>query len=440
MAAAGGSDDKLALVRQVEKTLDKADVSVQALRWHGRSIYRVPAHIKDLNPKAYKPQVVSLGPFHHGDPKLVPMEEHKRRALQRLLQRAKRPLQEFVAGVEEVAEQLESVYLDLGSEWCGVVGRMRFLEMMIVDGCFLLEVMRAARNTGDDYAPDDPVFSHHGVLCMVPYIRRDMLMLENQVPLLLLQKLVAAETGKPPKDDVINMMVLRFMSSLSWLPVTGSTLGLHPLDVLRRSMLYGPYQASQQDEKGHVPETNIIRSAVELRQAGIRFKKSDSDSLQNLRFWHGVLNIPAVSVDDSTEYMFLNMMAFERLHAGTGKDVTAFVFFMDNIIKSAKDVALLRRSGIIQNAVGSDEAVAKLFASMSKDIVLKPEGALNAVHRAANAYCNKRWNKWRANIFHNYFRSPTSLLNFLAAVIALVMIITRTAYTIMCYYQLKAAD
>ena len=138
----------------------------------------------------------------HGDPELVPMEEHKRRALRHLLRRAKRPQEDFVAAVEEIAEPLESAYLDLGADWRGAGGgRERFLEVMIVDGCFLLEVMRAAgldwRNTAVDYAPNDPIFSHHGVLYMVPYIRRDMLMLENQLPLILLEKLVAVETGKP---------------------------------------------------------------------------------------------------------------------------------------------------------------------------------------------------------------------------------------------------
>ena len=202
MAAAGGG--KRVWVVDVEKKLGEADPSVEVSRWQRHCIYRVPACIKDLKPKAYRPQVVSLGPFHHGDPELLPMEEHKRRALRHLLRRARKPLEEFVAAVEEVAEQLASAYLDLGAEWRDSGdGRERFLEMMIVDGCFLLEVMRAtnldgSRKNAGDYAPNDPIFSHHGVLYMVPYIRRDMLMLENQLPLLLLERLVAVETAKPP--------------------------------------------------------------------------------------------------------------------------------------------------------------------------------------------------------------------------------------------------
>ena len=196
----------------MEKTLDEADASVEVSRWQRHSIYRVPACMKDLNRKAYKPQVVSLGPFHHGrDGELLPMEEHKRRALRHLLRRAKRPLEELAAAVEDVAEQLESAYLDLGDEWHGADGRERFLEVMIVDGCFLLEAMRVAKDVGvgdDGYATSDPVFSRHGVLYVMPFIRRDMLMLENQLPLLVLERLVAVMTAQPPV--VANMTTSRY--------------------------------------------------------------------------------------------------------------------------------------------------------------------------------------------------------------------------------------
>ncbi|KAJ1275759.1 hypothetical protein BS78_05G161100 [Paspalum vaginatum] len=447
MSTDGSGGGSRAWVVDMEKTLDEADPSVEVSRWQRHSIYRVPACIKELNAKAYRPQVVSLGPFHHDDGQLRPMEEHKRRALRHLLRRARRPLEDFAAAVEEAAEELESAYLDLGARWRGAVGRERFLEMMIVDGCFLLEVMRAAgldgkRGRDSEYAHNDPIFSHHGVLYMLPYIRRDMLMLENQLPLLLLKKLVAVvETAKPPNDDVINRMVLNFMSPSSPPPPAGGHLALHPLDLRRRSMLYSPYHRSAILRSPDVSaETDIIRSAVELYEAGIRFKKSDSDSLHNIRFRHGELSIPAVSVDDSTEYMFLNMMAFERLHVGAGNDVTAYVFFMDNIIDSAKDVALLSTSGIIQNAVGSDKAVAELFNSISKDVVIEPDSALDAVQRHVNTYCRKPWNKWRANLIHTYFRSPWAFMSLAAAVFLLVMTVMQTVYTVLPYYQQQASN
>ena len=137
-----------------------ADTCVEASRWQRHAIYRVPAFIRDVSPKAYRPQVVSLGPFHHGDAALLPMEAHKGRAQAHLLRRCGRPLEEFRAAMRGAAEQLESAYRDLGVEWRGDDsggggGRDRFLDMLIVDGCFLLEAIRVAKDIGiggDGYA------------------------------------------------------------------------------------------------------------------------------------------------------------------------------------------------------------------------------------------------------------------------------------------------
>ena len=75
---------------------------------------------------------------------------------------------------------------------------------MIIDGCFMLEVLRTAAADSllidqsqhpqqYDYAPNDPIFSNHGKLHLMPYLKRDMLMLENQLPMLLLERLLAIE-------------------------------------------------------------------------------------------------------------------------------------------------------------------------------------------------------------------------------------------------------
>ncbi|VAI41775.1 UPF0481 protein At3g47200-like [Triticum dicoccoides] len=437
MAAAGGSSSKRTWVVDVEKKLKEADKSAEVSRWERHCIYQVPPCMTNIKSKAYQPQVVSLGPFHHGDRDLRPMEEHKHRALRQLLLRANRPLDDFVAAVEEVTEELEGAYMDLDNEWrADGGGRDRFLAMMIFDGCFLLEVMRCTAADGKqvgDYAHNDPIFSPHGILYMVPYIRRDVLMLENQLPLLLLQKLVEVESGKPQSEDFINRMVLKFLAQSSGTLPAGIGLGLHPLDVFRRSMLTGKHHKirSPQDIED---DNAIIRSAVELYEAGIQFKPSKTLSLHDIRFRRGTLSMPTVSVDDSTEYMFLNMMAFERLHAGAGNDVTGYVFFMDNIIDSAKDVALLSSKGIIQNAIGSDQAVAKLFNTISRDVVLEPNSALDAVQRQVNGYFRQPWNMWRANLIHTYFRSPWAFLSLAAAIFLLGMTIMQTVYTVLQFY------
>ncbi|KAF0889955.1 hypothetical protein E2562_034411 [Oryza meyeriana var. granulata] len=434
--------EQSAWVVEVEKVARHGDPSAEAAWWRRHSIYRVPACIKDLNRRAYQPQVVSLGPFHHGDPNLLPMEEHKRRALLHFLRRVRpsRPLAEFAVAVADAAEQLEGAYQGLADEWRRgetevEKKRERFLEMMIVDGCFLLEVMRTASGWEvNDYADDDPVFSSHGLLYTVPYIRRDMIMIENQLPLLVLVKLVAVESGIKENEDFINRLVQRFLSPPARPPATGVGLALHPLDILRRSLLVGPAPSPRAPQETAATD-DIIRSAEELYEAGIRLRRSPTSSLLDIRFHRGVLHLPVIAVDDTTEYILLNLMAFERLHAGAGNDVTAYVFFMDNMIDSARDVALLTARRIIYNTVGSDKAVARLFNGLSRDVVLEPQSALDDVHREVNAYCRRRWHRWRANLVHTYFRSPWSFLSLAAAVFLLVMTVMQTVYTVLPFYK-----
>jgi len=42
-------------------------------------IYRVPNSLRDRNPEAYTPQLISIGPFHHNDERIETMETLKRR-------------------------------------------------------------------------------------------------------------------------------------------------------------------------------------------------------------------------------------------------------------------------------------------------------------------------------------------------------------------------
>ena len=211
------SFEESAWVAEVEAAVADGGASEEVARWWRHCIYHVPACIKDLNPKAYRPQVVSLGPFHHGEPQLRPMDAHKRRALVHFLRRARRPLAEFaaaVAGGDGEYERLEGAYAGLGDEWRGAAGEERFVALMVTDGCFLLEVMRAASGWEvNDYAADDPVFSPHGLLYTVPYIRRDMLMIENQLPLLVLDRLLAVETGKDGvrADFELDLIICNFI-------------------------------------------------------------------------------------------------------------------------------------------------------------------------------------------------------------------------------------
>lgn len=233
-------------------------------------------------------------------------------------------------------------------------------------------------------------------------------------------------------DEFIVKLIMQFWSTSLQYTKIGKCL--HVLDVYRKSLLIEEPRKKTRHRSPmiHPPdgEGEIIRSATELHEAGIRFKKSKSSSLKDISFHGGVLRLPLVVVDDMTEPMFLNLIAFERFHIGAGNDVTSYIFLMDNIIDNARDVVLLHSSGIIQNAIGSDKAVAKLFNTLSKDVTLDPECSLNVVHKKVNDYCKKKWNEWRANLMHTYFTSPWASLSVLAAIILFGLTIVQTWFTL----------
>ncbi|KAG6422475.1 hypothetical protein SASPL_119047 [Salvia splendens] len=472
---------KMQWVVNINKDLENLpNTSAESAHWSKRSIYRIPASVTDVNTRAYKPQIVSFGPYHHGSVHLRAMEEHKRRALLHFLKRSGRPLQTYVDALFPVAQDLKDAYDQLGAEWHDDTAK--FLELMIVDGCFMLEILRVACATDaggsgahqlpppppsgiqhasqpgprapapvrgqqaveppavvKDYAENDPIFSKHGKLYIVPYLKRDMLMLENQLPMMVLEKLVAVQNDKSLKDskDLTKRILKFFQQNINHANLHEFNHCLHILDIYRRSLLLEEPRAKKQKARAAAPAhqggDDIIRSATELNEAGIRIKRSKSRSLKDISFRGGVLRLPLIVVDDALESLYLNLIAFERFHVGAGNDLTSYIFFMDNIIDSAMDVSLLHSCGIIQNALGSDKAVAKLFNSLSKDITLDPESSLEQVHKQVSEYCQKPWHQWRANLMHTYFTNPWAILSVIAAIFLFALTIVQTIYGVLSY-------
>ncbi|KAJ9159374.1 hypothetical protein P3X46_024883 [Hevea brasiliensis] len=382
-----------------------------------RSIYDIrAASIPDLNKQAYRPQVVSFGPFStFGE-----MQEHKERASAHFLRRSGKPLSLFVESLAEVVNDLRDSY---GIKYYQY-SDSGLLKTMIFDGCFILEILHFYSDTLNDYGPDDPIFSKHGKLYIMPFIRRDMLMLENQLPMFVLEKLLAIGRGAETSAEYINKLILNFFFPNTSILVREKCV--HVLDVYRRSLLQ--QQVSEKthysiSEDVHEDHDNVfIRSATKLNQAGIQFQKSKTRCLDDISFQSGVLKLPVIVVDETTESIFLNLIAYESLHVLAGTEVTSYFIFMRSIIKDKQDVALLHSKGIIQNGLESDQEVAKLFNSLTKNIRLDPESKLYAVQKnMINACCEKSWNQWPAKTFQYNFRiNPWPILSLVTAIILFI--------------------
>ncbi|CAK9162399.1 unnamed protein product [Ilex paraguariensis] len=511
-------------VVEVDHDLEKmGDASTGMEPLKKKSIYRVPSFIANLNKGVYSPHAVSFGPYHHGEAHLEPMECHKKRSLLHFLKnRASFPLKlkDILDSFAQVEEELKDSYDSLDPKWHS--DKEGFLKLMIIDGCFMLEIFRAAIKTPDDYHSDDPIFSKHGKLNIMPFIKRDMLMLENQLPMLVLDKLLAISMNG---DESINELIHQFCNPDSRDIPPPTEKYLHVLDMFRKSLFMkssatpsmtcmgigtvtgtdmdtgtvtgigaatatrtdtstdigtetgteivigtgtgtnaatatgtgtstgtgegtktgtsAGSDASKKDRctwKGKGKQSDelipITRSATELNEAGVRFKRiKKSPSIKDISFEGGVLSLPTFVIDDTTKSTFLNMIAFEHCHVGAGHEVASYIWFMDNLIDTSSDVRFLQGKRIVQNLIGSDKGAADLFNTISNDLTIDPESQLGWVNSAMSWYCERRRNRWRANLIHTYFTNPWTLISVVAAGVLFGLTIAQTAYGALQYYQ-----
>ncbi|KAF5932718.1 hypothetical protein HYC85_028889 [Camellia sinensis] len=101
-------------------------------------IFRVHKQQHGVNEKAYEPKTVAIGPYHHGKRSLQMMEEHKLRCLQLLLKRKNEiRADRYVTAIISLEQEACRCYAELIS-----LSANEMIEMMLLDGCFIIELMR----------------------------------------------------------------------------------------------------------------------------------------------------------------------------------------------------------------------------------------------------------------------------------------------------------
>ncbi|KAH7520233.1 UPF0481 protein At3g47200 [Ziziphus jujuba] len=300
-------------------------------------------------------------------------------------------------------------------------------------------------------------------------IQRDMIMLENQVPLFILDRLLGLQIGDPDQKGLVAKLTLQFFDPLMPTdePLTKSdrnklesSLGyattfdplwdqgcLHCLDCFRRSLLRSELQPkpiprawmkrwSNANRVADKRRQQLIHCVTELREAGIKFKKRKTDRFWDIKFKNGILRIPRLLIHDGTKSLFLNLIAFEQCHLDCSNDITSYVIFMDNLINSPEDVGYLHYCGIIEHWLGSDDEVADLFNRLCQEVVFDiNDSYLSPLSEKVNRYYNYRWNTWRASLKHNYFGNPWAIISLVAAIVLLLLTFAQTFYGVYGYYK-----
>ncbi|XP_058083722.1 UPF0481 protein At3g47200-like [Magnolia sinica] len=505
-----------------DSMLKSVNASISKLRsGNPPTIYIVPQRIRQVNEVAYEPQVVSIGPYHNGKERVQGMEEHKWMYLHSFLSRNRiRRLEDYLEAIEELEDEARSCY----SEKVGPQMGNEFVKMMMLDGCFIVEFFlkcnelrlkqkeeldqkekavkpkeKELKQKDTELNPieeelsllsafstfsKDAIFNTTGMVSLIGY---DMLLLENQIPFSILQRIfIMARPIHAP--HMLAEMALDFFDQL--MPrnkeIKNKDTYLHLLHLFHSHLITTPTHKNDPKlsrnstvESVQNKETNLlcnptiesvvnnfknifmffpssnklqlpisnnnpspvsikmIPCAAELQLAGVKFKKKDdSSSILDVKFSHGVLEIPPLSITDSTNTLFRNLVAFEQCYRESTIRFTTYFWFMDCLVNTSKDVALLHRKGIIVHWLGSDEDVAYLFNRLCIGIFHNfDENYLLDLHQNVQKHCKNQWNMWRASLRRDYFTNPWSVISLIAASILLLVTITQTFFTVFPYYR-----
>ncbi|XP_058077629.1 UPF0481 protein At3g47200-like [Magnolia sinica] len=414
--------------------------------WCSYSIFRAPETLKEMDQTAYRPKIISIGPIHRSRWPLASMEAHKWRFLGRCLDRSGHDMEFFINAIWPLVDRARRCY----AEPTDRINDQDFIKMLLLDSCFILELLYAVAQGFK--RKDDPLFS---VRAAVLQIRSDMLLLENQIPLFVLERIFEITAGQEYRGNSVSQLALCFFSwivpgiiKIQETPNTGNKdeEGLHLLNVLRKSLITlqstRPTSASSSSRPlDKLPDSYprpdlMMRCVSSLRDSGVKFEKRTSSKLTDIKFERGVLKIPPLLVDDTTKSIFLNLMAFEQCHPQCSDQISAYIVFMDGLINTKRDVAYLQQKGIINHQLGSEEAVAQLFNDLSRGISIDHRDGCHiyALSSELNEYVSLKWPTWRASLKREYFRHPWSTLSIVAAVLIIGLTLTETLYSILAYH------
>jgi len=266
--------DENGWVIQIKESLDILQQDKEEEEEFCMSIFNVPKELLAQMPEAYTPQSVSIGPYHHWRSELYDMERYKLASARRFQKRINGRKFEPVV-VEEFKKydwQIRSCYhkfIDYKEETLAWI--------MALDATFLLEclqfyVRHADKSSDVDVKQLGRVLHPTGTGSTHNSIFRDLMMLENQLPLFLLQNLLELQLGSKAKAEERLSSLLRLvcqeLSPFSFKLPENSNLHInergHVLEVLYYAVV--PVSSSQipnsTEEGNDAPDTEDMSTVT----------------------------------------------------------------------------------------------------------------------------------------------------------------------------------
>jgi hypothetical protein len=340
-------------------------------------IFRLPPKFKEIQGLSYVPQVVSIGPYYRGEPDLETMEELKWQYLAYLVNSTKKDLEHYLESIRPLEKKARDCYagvIDLNSD--------DFLEMMVLDGCFIIQFLRFSFSVGRG---ERPVVEHHPLgrmhRVMLPKIYADLLLLENQIPYLVLEQLF--EISMMSSGGIarpLSFIGVNVFSAILGTRYDGDMSRfyelkyLHLLDLARSIFIPPDDKELLMDICEGFPleyryrPVNTIPCISKLRRAGIKVKRRKKDSFLVVEFLRGEIEMPNIILNDLMCSFLVNCVAFEQCHNNSSKHFSVYALFLDCLVNTADDVEYLCDHLVIENYIETDTKAASFINNLGKGL------------------------------------------------------------------------
>lgn len=401
-----------------------------------RYIDKVPENLKGMYPKASEPEIVSIGPYHRGNDKLLQCEDYKWYYLDSLVNRSVRK----EVGLPKYVDAMKKLEMDTRNCYRESIpmSSTDFVQMMVLDGCFVIEVLRRICPSEDAVIHrNDPFLSKPWLITI---LFRDLLKLENQLPFFVLQNLFELSKVVSRVDgDPLPLLALKFFHIAFPRPhgvlkkLDKIVSAQHLLDLFHQSFV----SLTEQRPCRYYPTSDqSIQCLTQLRSSGIKFQSEKADSFLAIDFQkgilrNGILKIPPITINEFAVTAFLNCIAFEQSNRPFEfTHFTAYVAFMSRLIISARDVAFLCGDNIMTNFYQNDQYIVDVFQKLGENVVFDVKQCyLSKQFEEVEAYYGSHY----AFLMRKYFGNPWLPIKILLAFILLTFAGLQTMFGMLSY-------
>ncbi|KAG6670436.1 hypothetical protein I3843_Q065000 [Carya illinoinensis] len=423
------------------------------------SIFRVPNMLRRHSEKAFMPEVVSIGPFHHENTQLQAMEIIKQHYLECLIYRAGTTelecLVKAIQSIEQDCRECYSEVVDLSSK--------KFIEMMLIDGCFILEFLYRYQciyverdeeprheilielKDGED---NDPVFK---TSWMPRKIIADLLLLENQLPWCVLDclfnriKSTGAYLSIPAVESLVDAPFLEFrmFRMRNGNPPNGTHK--HLLDCFRAQLVESctiklPQLRGCADRWEKALQWKPISSVTELSDYKVYFFRArDGGSILDVMFEDGKMRIPEIVIEEDTESLFRNLIAFENCDPSMGTQVTSYATLLACLIRSPADALLLKKKHILQICLSNEDDTASFLKRLiyNNHTCIHHGFLYSDLRRDLNLFQSRAREIYKATLRRDYnLRDPTTFITVVYGIaFSLFLGILQTIFAILSYFK-----